>query len=69
VRRASYVSPPASSRQISLLAKGSASLMWIFTKPIQELWSADLEWLIDCRIREHISLELKGEMYGGSDKD
>ena len=43
--------------------------MWIFTKPIQDLQAEDLESLITNRVREHVALEFKREMYGRSDAD
>jgi hypothetical protein len=43
--------------------------MWIFTKPIQQLQAEDVESLITNRVREHVALEFKREMYGRSEAD
>jgi hypothetical protein len=43
--------------------------VWIFTKPLEELTTADLQGLVTNGLQENVALEFKRQMYGGADDD
>lgn len=41
--------------------------MWIFTKPLEQLTTPDLEALVTNGVQENVAIDFKREMYGGAD--